>query len=108
MRRGRNIAMSFGRNSRALNKQPLSNAVDSEFERKSHSYSLTGRSNPAEHIQPADIGWTTGNGKKISNSQACCLAAAYFVGHPMSALRSAGCTELIGSLKLGCVGFLYN
>ena len=25
-------------------------------------------------IQPADIGWPTGNGKKLSNSQACCLA----------------------------------
>ena len=26
------------------------------------------------HVQPADIGWPTGNGKKLSNSQACCLA----------------------------------
>ena len=26
------------------------------------------------HLQPADIGWPTGNGKKVSNSQACCLA----------------------------------
>ena len=26
------------------------------------------------NVQPEDIGWTTGNGKKISNSQACCLA----------------------------------
>ena len=25
-------------------------------------------------VQPADIGWPTGNGKKLSNSQACCLA----------------------------------
>ena len=25
-------------------------------------------------IQPADIGWPTGNGKKLSNRQACCLA----------------------------------
>ena len=25
-------------------------------------------------LQPADIGWPTGNGKKVSNSQACCLA----------------------------------
>ena len=25
-------------------------------------------------IQPADIGWPTGNGKKLSNSPACCLA----------------------------------
>ena len=25
-------------------------------------------------LQPADIGWPTGYGKKISNSQACCLA----------------------------------
>ena len=25
------------------------------------------------HVQPADIGWPTGNGKKLSNSQACCL-----------------------------------
>ena len=25
-------------------------------------------------VQPADIGWPTGNGKKVSNSQACCLA----------------------------------
>ena len=35
-------------------------------------------------IQPADIGWPTGNGKKLSNCQACCLAqlclaAAYFL-----------------------------
>ena len=32
-------------------------------------------------VQPADVGWPTGNGKKLSNSQACllaqlCLAAA--------------------------------
>ena len=32
-------------------------------------------------IQPADTGWPTGNGKKLSNSQACdlaqlCLAAS--------------------------------
>ena len=25
-------------------------------------------------LQPADIGWPTGNGKKLSKSQACCLA----------------------------------
>ena len=25
-------------------------------------------------VQPADIGWPTGNGKKLSCSQACCLA----------------------------------
>ena len=25
-------------------------------------------------VQTADIGWPTGNGKKVSNSQACCLA----------------------------------
>ena len=25
-------------------------------------------------VQPADIGWPTGNGMKLSNSQACCLA----------------------------------
>ena len=25
-------------------------------------------------VQPADIGWPTGNGKKLSNCQACCLA----------------------------------
>ena len=25
-------------------------------------------------VQPADIGWPTGNGKKLSSSQACCLA----------------------------------
>ena len=25
-------------------------------------------------LQPADIGWPTGNGKKLSNCQACCLA----------------------------------
>ena len=25
-------------------------------------------------LQPADIGWPTENGKKLSNSQACCLA----------------------------------
>ena len=25
-------------------------------------------------VQPADIGWPTGNGKKLSNTQACCLA----------------------------------
>ena len=25
-------------------------------------------------VQPADIGWPTGNGKKQSNSQPCCLA----------------------------------
>ena len=25
-------------------------------------------------LQPADIGWPTGNGKKLSCSQACCLA----------------------------------
>ena len=25
-------------------------------------------------LQSADIGWPTGNGKKLSNSQACCLA----------------------------------
>ena len=25
-------------------------------------------------VQPEDIGWPTGNGKKLSNSQACCLA----------------------------------
>ena len=25
-------------------------------------------------VQPADIGWPTGNGKELSNSQACCLA----------------------------------
>ena len=35
-------------------------------------------------VQPPDIGWPTGNGKKVSNSQACCLAqlrlaAAYFL-----------------------------
>ena len=35
-------------------------------------------------VQPADIGWPTGNGKKLSKSQACCLAqlclgAAYFL-----------------------------
>ena len=24
-------------------------------------------------LQPADIGWPTGNGKKLSNCQACCL-----------------------------------
>ena len=27
-----------------------------------------------KHIQPADIGWPTGNGKKLSKGQACCLA----------------------------------
>ena len=26
------------------------------------------------YIQPADIGWPTGNGKKLSKSQACCLS----------------------------------
>ena len=26
------------------------------------------------YVQPADIGWPTGNGKKLSKSQACCLA----------------------------------
>ena len=26
------------------------------------------------NVQPADIGCRTGNGKKLSNSQACCLA----------------------------------
>ena len=25
-------------------------------------------------IQPADLGWPTGNGKKLSNIQVCCLA----------------------------------
>ena len=25
-------------------------------------------------VQPADIGWPTGNGEKLSNSQACCQA----------------------------------
>ena len=25
-------------------------------------------------VQPADIGWPTGNGKKLSKIQACCLA----------------------------------
>ena len=35
-------------------------------------------------VQSADIGWPTGNGKKLNNSQACCLAqkclaAAYFL-----------------------------
>ena len=25
-------------------------------------------------VQPADIGWPTGNGKELNNSQACCLA----------------------------------
>ena len=25
-------------------------------------------------VQPADIGWPIGNGKKLSNSRACCLA----------------------------------
>ena len=25
-------------------------------------------------VQPADIGWPTGNGKKVSCIQACCLA----------------------------------
>ena len=25
-------------------------------------------------LQPADLGWPTGNGKKVSNSQACYLA----------------------------------
>ena len=25
-------------------------------------------------LQPADIGWPTGNGEKLNNSQACCLA----------------------------------
>ena len=45
-------------------------------------------------IQPADIGWPTGNGKKVSNSQACCCAwqqLGFFlfpVGNPMS----TGCT----------------
>ena len=27
-----------------------------------------------EGVQSADIGWSTGNGKKLSNRQACCLA----------------------------------
>ena len=27
-----------------------------------------------EYVQPADIGWPTGNGKKLSCTQACCLA----------------------------------
>ena len=26
------------------------------------------------YVQPADIGCNTGNGKKLSNSQSCCLA----------------------------------
>ena len=25
-------------------------------------------------VQSADIGWPTGNGKNLSNSEACCLA----------------------------------
>ena len=30
--------------------------------------------NVSNQLQPADIGWPTGNGKKLSNCQACCLA----------------------------------
>ena len=31
-------------------------------------------------VQPAVIGWPTGNGKKLSNSQACCLAKLCLAG----------------------------
>ena len=31
-------------------------------------------------VQPAVIGWPTGNGKKRSNSQACCLAKLCLAG----------------------------
>ena len=30
--------------------------------------------NAFDSLQPADIGWPTGNGKKLSKSQGCCLA----------------------------------
>ena len=44
------------------------------------------------HVQPADIGWPTGNGKKLSNcqaqlGQATCLAVAYFPYHFLWAIH---------------------
>ena len=58
-------------------------------------------------LQHADIGWPTGNGKKLSCSQvgqATCLAVGSFfpfpVGHPMS----AGCTELSKIMALPFLG----
>ena len=48
------------------------------------NYSNIRSKNLLLHVQPADIGWPTGNGKKLSCTQACCLAqlclaAAYFL-----------------------------
>ena len=35
---------------------------------------LEARLRVRKQLQPADIGWPTGNGKKLSNCQACCLS----------------------------------
>ena len=49
-------------------------------------------------VQPEDIGWPTGNGKKLSNSQACCLAQLQLqlsvFPFPVSNPMSAGCIPL--------------
>ena len=56
----------------------------------SHSQVIYVCSNLVQHLsndktlQPANTGWLTGNGRKLSNSQACCLAqlclaAAWFL-----------------------------
>ena len=47
------------------------------------------------HVQPADIGWPTGNGKKLSCSQACCHAwlQLSFFPFPVGPSMSAGCIQ---------------
>ena len=47
----------------------------------------------------ADIGWPTGNEKKVSNSQACCLAQLCL---------AAGCTVEIGPLSAALSASIYQ
>ena len=62
-------------------------------------------------VQPADIGWPTGNGNKLSNRQACCqaqlcLSAAYFLS--LSCGQSCGRTWLFALIFNSHFAFLFS